>query len=94
MGFAKRVRELFPACPSAREFAIAEYACLKYTGRVGRSAPAKTFGEDAVRLAVLAHVRHIETPYDELLASGVDRGQARRQVEDKVRFTLASWQRT
>jgi hypothetical protein len=43
-----------------------------------------------VRLAVLAHVRHIKTPYDELLASGVDRGEARRQVEDEVRFTLAS----
>jgi len=93
LGFAKRVRELFPACPSGREFAIAEHACLKYTGRVGRSEPAKTFDEYAVRLAVLAHVRHIKTPYDELLASGVDRGEARRQVEDEVRFTLASWQR-
>jgi hypothetical protein len=93
LGFAKRVRELFPACPSGREFAIAEHACLKYTGRVGRSAPAKTFDEDAVRFAVLAHVRHIKTPYDELLASSADRGEARRQVEDEVRFTLASWQR-
>jgi len=93
VGFARRVRELFPACPSGRELAIAEHACLKYTGRVGRSAAAKTFDEDAVRLAVLAHVRHIETPYDELLASGADRREARRQVEDQVRFTLASWQR-
>jgi hypothetical protein len=92
-GFARRVRELFPACPSGREFAIAEHACLKYTGRVGRTAAAKTFDADVVHLAVLAHVRHVETLYDELLASGLGRHEARRQVEDQVRFTLGSWQR-
>ena len=90
--FARRVRELFPGCPPGRERAIAEHACLKYTGRVGRSAAAKTYDEDAVRLAVLAHVRHTETSYDELLASGLDRREARRQVEDQVRSILTTWQ--
>jgi len=33
--FAARVRELFPGCPAGRERAIAEHACLKYSGRVG-----------------------------------------------------------
>jgi hypothetical protein len=59
--FAKGVRGLFPSCPMNREQAIAEFACLKYSGRVGRSAAAKQLDEDAIRLAVIAHVRHHET---------------------------------
>jgi hypothetical protein len=90
--FAERVRELFPNCPAGTEQAIAEHACLKYSGRVGRSAAAKALDEKAVRLAVTAHVRHLETPYDELLASGWDRYDARCQVEDQVRSILARWE--
>ncbi len=41
MRFAARVRELFPNCPAGREQVIAEHACQKYSGRVGRSAGAK-----------------------------------------------------
>jgi hypothetical protein len=37
--FARRVRELFPGCPVGREMPIAEHACCKYSGRVGRSEP-------------------------------------------------------
>jgi hypothetical protein len=36
--FADAVRRLFPGCPSGRERAIAEHACQKHSGRVGRSA--------------------------------------------------------
>lgn len=39
--FAERVRELFPNCPPGVEQIIAEQACQKYSGRVGRSAAAK-----------------------------------------------------
>jgi hypothetical protein len=89
--FARRVRELFPACPAGREMAIAEHACLKYSGRVGRSASAKSLDEEAVRLAVTAHIRHRETEYDRLLALGHDRRQARAQVEPAVRRVLNLW---
>jgi hypothetical protein len=92
--FARRVRELFPGCPSSTERAIAEHACLKYSGRIGRSAAGKSYDEEAVRLAVQAHIRHVETPYDKLLASGQDRFEARGQVESQVRSVLAAWQRT
>ena len=92
-GFSRRVRELFPACPPGTERAIAEHACLKYSGRIGRSAAAKSYDEEAVRLAVQAHIRHAETLYDRLLASGQDRQAARRQVEVQVRSVLAAWQR-
>jgi hypothetical protein len=89
--FAGRVRELFPGCPSGREMAIAEHACLKYSGRVGRSADAKQLDEDAIRLAVIAHVRHVETRYDTLLARGYDRQDARAEVAAAVERVLAQW---
>ena len=75
--FAKRIRELFPACPAARELQIAEHACRKYSGRIGRSAAARSLDEAAVLLAVAAHIRHRETNYDELLAAEWDRTDAR-----------------
>ena len=89
--FAGRVRELFPGCPAGREMTIAEHACLKYSGRVGRSADAKQLDEDAIRLAVIAHVRHVETRYDTLLARGYDRQDARAEVAAAVERVLAQW---
>ncbi len=90
--FARRVRELFPGCPVGREQVIAEHACLKYSGRVGRSAAAKGLDEQAVRLAVIAHIRHSETDYDTLLASGYDRRMARKQVEAGIERVLSRWE--
>ncbi|MDH3209010.1 MAG: DUF2293 domain-containing protein [Burkholderiaceae bacterium] len=89
--FALRVRELFPSCPVGGEHTIAEHACLKYSGRVGRSAAAKDLDERAVRLAVVARIRHIETPYDQLLAAGQDRDEARRAIESQVHCVLSRW---
>jgi hypothetical protein len=91
--FATRVRELFPHCPDERERVIAEHACRKYSGRVGRSAAAKDLDEDAVCLAVVAHVRHAETNYDDLLVNGLDRMEARRRVQDEVSRVLTDWGR-
>ena len=89
--FALRVRELFLGCPPGREVVIAEHACLKYSGRIGRSAAGKSLDNEAVRLAVTAHIRHAETRYDELLAGGYERRDAREQVEEEVRNVLAEW---
>ena len=92
--FALHVRELYPQCPSGREIAIAEHACLKYSDRIGRSAAAKSFSEEAIRLAVIAHVRHTETPYDELLSKGYERWEAREEVTPIVEQVLAQWEGT
>ncbi|GIK38076.1 MAG: hypothetical protein BroJett011_19090 [Chloroflexota bacterium] len=92
--FARRVRELLPSCPVGREQVIAEHACLKYSGRVGRSAAAKELDEQAVRLAVIAHIRHTETNYDRLLASGYERRAARAEVETAINRILARWEST
>ena len=90
--FADHVRELFPRCPHGRERKIAEHACLKYSGRVGRSASAKAMDEATVRLAVIAHVRHWETTYDDLLAEGHERREARAAVEEVVFHVLQDWE--
>lgn len=89
--FAKRVRELFPHCPVGREKIIAEHACQKYSGRVGRSASAKSLDEEAIRLAVIAHIRHAETNYDELLSRGLDRPLARDEIADEIDEVLSRW---
>ena len=90
--FAERIRELYPKCPVGREKEIAEHACQKYSGRVGRTAAAKTFDETTVKLAVIAHIRHCLTNYDELLSKGYERYEAREVVNEKVFNILAVWQ--
>jgi hypothetical protein len=89
--FADRIRELFPGCPPDRSAQIAAHACQRYSGRVGRSAPAKRMDQEAVLLAVAAHVRHADTGYDELLAQGTERGHARDRVREQVERVLARW---
>ncbi|MGH9883766.1 MAG: DUF2293 domain-containing protein [Pyrinomonadaceae bacterium] len=89
--FAKRISQLFPHCPAKREVQIAEHACRKYSGRIGRSSAAKSFDEDAVRLAVAAHIRHRETEYDEFLADGWERSDARAKVKYHVDEILERW---
>ena len=90
--FADRVREIYAYCPTGREVLIAEHACRKYSGRVGRSASAKALDKEAVRLAVTAHVRHAETNYDELLLKGIERWDAREKVYPEVSQILDRWQ--
>jgi len=90
-GFAKRVRELFPHCPTGREQVVAEHACQKYSGRVGRSAGAKSLDEKFILLAVIAHIRHAETRYDQLLSQGLDRPLARDEVRDEIDEVLDRW---
>jgi hypothetical protein len=62
-------------------------------GRIGRSAAGKSLDEEAIRLAITAHVRHTETRYDELLAKGYERCESREQVEEEVLQVLAKWER-
>jgi hypothetical protein len=70
---------------------VADHACLKYSGRVGRSASARAFELDAVEAAVNAHVRHVHTRYDQLLSRGVGRHDARAAVAGEVRAVLDAW---
>ena len=89
--FAQAISDQFPAIPKGVETQIAEHACLKHSGRVGRSAAAKEFSSDAIFLAVQAHARHRYTDYDELLFQYDDRTLAREQVRGKVERVLEQW---
>jgi hypothetical protein len=91
--FAQKIRQAFPGCPAGREEEIAMHACRKYSGRVGRAAFAKAFDPTAVKLAVSAHIRHVETEYDDLLIKGLDRHAARSKVDEKVSQILLRWEK-
>ena len=48
--------------------------------------------EEAVRLTVIAHIRHAESGYDGLLAMGWDRREARAKVRSRVSSVLSRGQ--
>ncbi|MBP2705127.1 DUF2293 domain-containing protein [Microbispora sp. RL4-1S] len=87
----EEILRLFPRCPGERAAAIAGHAASRGSGRVGRTAAARAFDENAVTLAVVASVRHLDTDYDGLLMSGVPRGTARERIRPRVDEVLASW---
>jgi hypothetical protein len=89
-----KLKELFPGCPPDEAGRIAAWTCRKYSGRVGRSAAAKELDPQALRLAVIAHIRHEHTRYDELLMQGGDRQQAREMVRSEIEKRLDRWEKT
>lgn len=89
--FAARVRQIYPGGPPGVEQIIAEHACEKHSGRVGRTAAAKELDDRALRNAVIAHIRHTCTGYDALLAQGVNHKQARALIRSEVEQILERW---
>jgi hypothetical protein len=88
---AQEIARLFPGCPAQRAEAIARHAAARGSGRVGRSRSGRALQPDAIELAVAAAVRHQDTRYDQLLMSGMDRGQARAEVQGAMRTVLDDW---
>jgi hypothetical protein len=91
--FVAGILERFPACPPPEATAIARRACEKYSRRVGRSAAARALDPGAITLAVRAHIRHTHTGYEELLARGLEPGEARAIVAGRIERRLRQWQR-
>ncbi len=89
--FADAIRHRYPGCAADIAEAIALRACARSSGRVGRTAAATALSEEAIDLAVRAHLRHRHTPYDELLMRGRDRHEAREAVRAKVDELMAGW---
>lgn len=86
--FLDGISAQFPGCPPARAEAIAYHAAVRGSGRrVGR----RTSDADTVDRAVAASVRHVDTDYDDLLMSGLDRDEARDRVRGRVDGILAAW---
>jgi hypothetical protein len=90
--FAEQILMYYPSCPVTEANSIAEHACRKHSGRVGRSAAAKELEKKPIELAVRAHIRHEHTDYDVLLMTGWDRSSARQEIAAGVREVSDLWQ--
>lgn len=88
---AEAIRKQFPGCPADRAARIARHAGTRSSGRIGRSAAGRALDPHAVRLAVIASVRHEDTAYEDLLMSGMSRDSAREEVWGEVEEILTRW---
>lgn len=91
LNFGEAIRIHFPNCPPKREYEIAEHACEKHSGRVGRTAHAKQFDLSMIELAVIAHIRHVETNYDTQFGKGQAKKDIRAQLNGTINTILNSW---
>jgi hypothetical protein len=91
--FLKQILMQYPGCPTQEAEAIADHACQKYSGRIGRSSAAKAFDANAIELAVKAHVRHKHTCYDQLLMKGWERTESRSAIAEKLDQVMREWSR-
>lgn len=85
------IRRQFPGCEPERARGIARHAGTRSSGRIGRTSAGRALDADAVRLAVVASVRHEDTGYEALLMRGVPRMEARRLVRDEVDRIIDDW---
>lgn len=81
----------YPSCPPDEAGDIAQHTGQRSSGRVGRSAIGRALDPRAIDLAVIAHIRHEHTNYDELLMQGAARLDARALVRAKIDQVLANW---
>jgi len=81
----------YPGCPPNEALAVAAHAAERGSGRIGRSAAAREFDPRAIQLAVLAHIRHEHTKYDELLMKGTARMDARALVREQIDRVVVNW---
>lgn len=93
----KQMQELilteFPGCPMDEANQIAVHTAERGSGRVGRSAAGRRLDPRAIRLAVIAQIRHQHTEYDELLMNGVERQMARDQIRETQDRVIRKWKK-
>jgi hypothetical protein len=90
---AESIRQMFPGCPPEEARAIAAHTSVRGSGRVGRTASGRAIEEEALRMAVVAAIRHRHTKYDHLLMKGLGRMDAREAVRDDIDRMLERWRR-
>ena len=90
---AATICELYPGCPPNEAREIAAHTARRGSGRVGRSAAGRQLHQEAIRLAVVAHIRHEHTRYDQLLMTGCPRKDARRKIASEIDRTVEKWER-
>ncbi len=87
-----RISEQFPSCPLDEARCIAQHTAERGSGRVGRSAAGRESEPEAIKLAVIAHIRHEHTDYDAKLMQGVARREARSLIQPVLKKKLIAWQ--
>lgn len=78
------ILDRYPVCSPEQARAIAEHTALRGSGRIGRSAAGRALDPRAIELAVLAHVRHAHTNYDEEGESAVAASLCRRNPKSSL----------
>ncbi|CAA7612913.1 DUF2293 domain-containing protein [Magnetospirillum sp. UT-4] len=81
---AEALRRIAPLVPDFERGAILDHA-------VDSPGLAKASPEAAAWLSLTAHVRHLHTEYDQLLAEGYDADSARHFVLEATNAVLADW---
>ncbi|HEV2132753.1 MAG TPA: DUF2293 domain-containing protein [Terracidiphilus sp.] len=89
----KKIGALFPSGLSEELSSIAEHTATRGSGRVGRTEAGRNLDDRALTAAVIAAIRHRNTPYDQLLAQGIERAEARQTVAEQVDLVLAAWRK-
>lgn len=89
--FAHRLAALYPGCAPAERDEIADHALSVAVKRVWGPKGMQPPGDEDAERAVRAHVRRRYTPYDDLLADGRTRAEARAAVHALVEEVLARW---
>jgi hypothetical protein len=79
----------FPRIPKAEKKLVLKHGFKKHSGRVGRTSLIPL--SKKVLLAVIAHVRHKHTEYDNLLRDGKDRDVARKLTWKKIESVMRQW---
>jgi hypothetical protein len=79
----------FPTMPEDETKLVLKHGFKKNSGRVGRTSLIPLSRK--VVLAVIAHVRHRHTKYNQLLESGTERQDARRAVRRRIETVLQGW---
>lgn len=79
----------FPKIPKEEKKLVLQHGFRKYSRRVGRTGQIPLSRK--VQLAVIAHIRHRHTKYDELLKDGFNRDQARNVVQKRIQEMLREW---
>jgi hypothetical protein len=89
--FAEKIGILCPNCPADERLAIAQHACSRGSGRVGRSASGQQLDDQAIKLAVIAHIRHVHTNYENLVYGQTEREWVRELVKPQIDAIYNSW---
>jgi hypothetical protein len=91
MNMTGAILKLYPRCPPKEARTIAEHTARRGSGRVGRTSAGRSLEEAALTAAVIAHVRHRHTRYDQLLMRGYSRTDARDSIREDLDRVLESW---